>query len=88
MDHWESSPELVKLKVKGTAFHKTALTSDTSLDQFRGGGPHSHLHFRLTPNLGVPMNSLRFDNLLEWFTELKKVLYLMITVLLWQMHTH
>lgn len=54
-------------RVKSTVLlHKTAFASDTSC-QF--GVPRSTL-----PS-GVPMSPFRFNNSLQWFTELRKVLY-------------
>lgn len=60
-------------RVKGTVFlHKTALASDTSC-QF--GVPRSTLPSdQLAINSGVPMSPFRFNNSLQWFTELRKVL--------------
>ena len=67
-------PELDQTsRVKGTVLHKTALASDTRC-QF--GVPRSTLPSdQLARNSGVPMSPFRFNNSLQWFTELRKVLY-------------
>lgn len=59
---------------KGDTSHKPALTSDTSP---KFGGPQNLLSSeQLAINSGVPMTTLRFDNLLEQLIEFKKVLFL------------
>ena len=59
--------------VKGTVLHKTALASDTSC-QF--GAPSFVLASdQLAINPGIPVSPFRFNNLLQRFIELRKLLY-------------
>ena len=59
--------------VKGTVLHKTTLASDTSC-QF-GALSFALPSDQLAINSGIPMSPFRFNNLLQWFTELRKLLY-------------
>lgn len=65
--------ELVNLEVKSFRLPSLLRTSDTS---HKFWGPQGHLEFRSAGHkFRLSLYSLRFDNLLEWFAELKKVLY-------------
>ena len=59
--------------VKGTVLHKTTLASDTSC-QF-GALSFALPSDQLAINSGIPMSPFRFNNSLQWFTELRKLLY-------------
>lgn len=55
----------VKFQIKGTVFHKTALSSVTG-PKF-GGSKATHTSDQSATNLGV-LVTLGFDNPLEWHT--------------------
>lgn len=82
---WCSPPksEYQILHIKGSFLYKTAVTSHTSS---RPPRPPEFLT-NWPPIQEVPTVPLRFDNWLEWSTELTESAKLRITVLSWGIHT-
>ena len=69
--HLSMGREFAKLKSLRAEFLQDVLSSGTS---HKSGNPHTLLTSET--NLGVSTTTLRFHNLLEQFTELRKVLHL------------
>lgn len=63
-------------EIKGIILHKIGLTLETS---YNFGVPKGPLTYgQLATNSGFSTTTFRFDNSLEWLTELREVLYLQL----------